>query len=155
VLFGGAIQDRLAYTFTTAPGAERHALMPQSVDYRLELWTEQFLPALHNHWLTGYGPLLPPHISFEYTESLYLTLLFRGGVVLLLVYAGLMVALGAIAWRAARSRAPARRLAGRVTFLLVGLLAVMHLMEPYFTTSGLPHLVWILAALVTLPRGRS
>jgi hypothetical protein len=29
----------------------------------------------------------------------------------------------------------------------VALLAVLHLLEPYFVTSGLPHLTWILAAL--------
>jgi hypothetical protein len=29
----------------------------------------------------------------------------------------------------------------------VVLLAVLHVFEPYFATSGLPHLIWILAAL--------
>jgi hypothetical protein len=37
---------------------------------------------------------------------------------------------------------------GRAVVTLVALLGVLHLLEPYFVTSGLPHLIWILAALV-------
>ncbi|MGH2745155.1 MAG: hypothetical protein ACRDN8_22230, partial [Thermoleophilaceae bacterium] len=81
--------------------------------------------------------------------SMYLTLLFRGGIPLLLVYGLLMLALAGAAWRlAARSGRPSDRLLGRAVVALVALLAVLHLLEPYFVTSGLPHLIWILAALV-------
>jgi hypothetical protein len=145
--FGSLIQQRLDYSFETAPGADRHALVPQSVAYRLDLWTEQMLPAIGGRWLTGYGPDIPTSVSFEYTESMYLTLLFRGGVPLLLVYAALMLALGAAALTLARSAGGVDRVIGRSLFALVALLAVLHLFEPYFTTSGLPHLIWILAAL--------
>jgi hypothetical protein len=145
--FGSLIQQRLDYSFETAPGADRHALVPQSVAYRLDLWTEQMLPAIGGRWLTGYGPDIPTSVSFEYTESMYLTLLFRGGVPLLLVYAALMLALGAAALRLARSAGGVDRVIGRSLFALVALLAVLHLFEPYFATSGLPHLIWILAAL--------
>jgi hypothetical protein len=145
--FGSLIQQRLDYSFETAPGADRHALVPQSVAYRLDLWTEQMLPAIGGRWLTGYGPDIPTSVSFEYTESMYLTLLFRGGVPLLLVYAALMLALGAAALTLARRAGGVDRVIGRSLFALVALLAVLHLFEPYFATSGLPHLIWILAAL--------
>jgi hypothetical protein len=147
IAFGPLIQERVQYSFASAPGADRHALVPQSVAYRLDLWTEQMLPAIGGRWLTGYGPDLPTTISFEYTESMYLTLLFRGGVPLLLVYAGLMLALGAAAWQLARAGRGADRVLGRAVFALVVMLGVLHLLEPYFVTSGLPHLLWILAAL--------
>jgi O-antigen ligase/polysaccharide polymerase Wzy-like membrane protein len=147
VAFGPLVQQRLDYSFETAPGTDRHALVPQSVAYRLDLWTEQMLPAIAGRWLTGYGPGIPTSLSFEYTESMYITLLLRGGVPLLLVYAALMLALGAAALRLARSRGGADCVIGRGLFALVALLGALHLLEPYFATTGLPHLIWILAAL--------
>jgi hypothetical protein len=147
LLFGSLIESRLSYTFTVAPGADRSALLPQSVAYRLQLWHDQLLPALSGHWLTGFGPDLPSSISFQYTESMYLTLLFRGGVPLLLVYAALMLTLGALAFRLGRRRRASDGLVARMVLVLVVLLAVLHLLEPYFITSGLPQLVWLLAGL--------
>jgi len=148
-VFGSLIAERVAFSFSAAPGADREAFVPQSIAYRFELWSEQLLPAIAGRWLTGWGPDLPSSLSFEHTESMYLTLLFRGGVPLVLVYAALTLALAGAAWRlAARSARPFDRMLGRVMFTLVALLAVLHLLEPYFVTTGLPHLIWILAALV-------
>jgi hypothetical protein len=147
LLFGSFIQERIAFTFSAAPGTDRAALMPQSVAYRIELWTHELLPAIAGRLLTGYGPDLPPGLSFQYTESMYLTLLFRGGIPLLLIYAGLMLALAGVASCIARARRPFDGMLGRTLVVLVALLAVLHLLEPYFVTSGLPHLIWILAGL--------
>jgi hypothetical protein len=58
-----------------------------------------------------------------------------------------LLALFAAAVRAGRSRRPGDRVIGRVVAVLVGVLAILHLLEPYFVTSGLPHMIWILAAL--------
>jgi hypothetical protein len=147
LLLGSFIQERIAFTFEAAPGTDRAAFMPQSVAYRVELWTGELLPALTNRLLTGYGPDLPAGLTFQHTESMYLTLLFRGGVPLLLIYAGLMLALAGVSWRLVKARSPFDRMLGRTLVVLVALLAVLHLLEPYFVTSGLPHLIWILAAL--------
>jgi hypothetical protein len=148
-VFGSLISERIAFAFVSAPGTDRAALVPQSVAYRIDLWTDELLPAIAGRWLTGWGPDLPSSLSFEYTESMYLTLLFRGGVPLLLIYAGLMLALAGAAWRLARdSSRPLDALLGRVVVALVALLAILHLLEPYFATTGLPHLIWVLAALV-------
>jgi hypothetical protein len=148
-LFGSLIAERVAFSFSAAPGADREAFVPQSIAYRLDLWTGELLPAIAGRWLTGWGPDLPSSLSFEHTESMYLTLLFRGGIPLLLVYGALTLALAGAAWRvASRSGHPFDLMLGRVMLTLVALLAVLHLLEPYFVTSGLPHLVWILAALV-------
>ena len=147
-LFGSLIAERVAFSFDTAPGADRPAFVPQSIDYRLDLWTEELLPAIAGRWMTGWGPDLPSSLSFEYTESMYITLLFRGGIPLLLVYGLLMLALAGAAWRLAAGTAWGfDRMLGRTVVVLVALLAVLHLLEPYFVTSGLPHLTWILAAL--------
>jgi hypothetical protein len=40
------------------------------------------------------------------------------------------------------------RALGRAVVLLVLLLVPMHLLEPYFTLTGLAHVFWILAALL-------
>jgi hypothetical protein len=152
-LFGSLIAERVAFSFHAAPGSDRPAFVPQSLDYRLDLWTEQLLPAIAGRWLTGWGPDLPSSLSFEYTESMYLTLLFRGGIPLLLVYAAMTLALAGVAWRVAtRSARPLDRMLGRLMFTLVALLAVLHLLEPYFATTGLPHLIWIVAALTLSAR---
>jgi hypothetical protein len=145
--FGPLIEERVNYTFVVAPGADRSWFMPQSVAYRIDLWSDQLLPAIAGRLLTGYGPDLPPGLSFEFTESMYLTLLFRGGIPLLLIYIGLMLALSGVALRAARSTEGLTALLGRALFAIIALLALLHLLEPYFVTTGLPHLVWILAAL--------
>ena len=50
-------------------------------------------PVLAKHLTTGYGPDFPPGLAFSYTESVYVTLLLRGGLPLLFLYAGLMLAL--------------------------------------------------------------
>jgi O-antigen ligase len=148
-LFGSLVAERVAFSFGAAPGADREAFVPQSIAYRFELWTEELLPAIAGRWVTGWGPDLPSSLSFEHTESMYLTLLFRGGIPLLLVYAALTLALAGAAWRlAARAARPFDRMLGRAMFTLVALLVVLHLLEPYFVTTGLPHLIWILAALV-------
>ena len=96
-VFGSLVADRVAFSFSATPGSDRGALVPQSVDYRVDLWSNELLPALSGRWLTGFGPDLPAGLSFTHTESMYLTLLFRGGVPLLLVYTGLMLALAGAA----------------------------------------------------------
>jgi O-antigen ligase len=112
------------------------------------VWTHQYFPALDGHWLTGYGPGTPPGITFGYTESVYLELLLRGGVILLAMYLCLMVALVAAAWPVARARRSSEsRLAARVLVVLLAALVYLHLLEPYFVVTGLPHVLWVLAAL--------
>jgi hypothetical protein len=148
-VFGSLIAERVAFSFAAAPGTDRELFVPQSVAYRIELWTGELLPAIAGRWLTGWGPDLPSSLSFEHTESMYLTLLFRGGVPLLLIYAGLMLAQAGAAWRLARRAAgPVDAMLARVVLVLVATLAILHVLEPYFVTTGLPHLVWVLAALL-------
>lgn len=146
VLFGGAISVRVAQQFS---GIYANGLLPQSVAYRVSLWQNQILPLLDGRWLTGYGPSLPPGLSFPYTESVYLTLLMRGGVILLGTYALLMAALAVMAHRDLHHADPLQRVVARVLLILVVLLIPFHLLEPYFVVTGLPHLLWILAAIAS------
>jgi hypothetical protein len=147
--FGGALERRYHKQFDAAAGAERPAWVPQTVDYRYRLWTQQYFPTLSGKWLTGYGPDLPPSVRFPYTESVYMTMLLRGGLVLLGVFLALMGALFLAGMRARDGPEAAGRAAGRVTVVAVALLVAMHFMEPYFLDTGMAHLLWITAALVS------
>lgn len=144
-LFWSTVSPRIDQQFR---GAGSGDIIPQSIHYRIDLWQDQLLPLLTGRWLTGYGPALPPGLSFPYTESVYLTLLLRGGVVLLVLYALLMVALGARAARNLDDPDPLARTMGRTMLVLVIALVPFHLLEPYFLTTGLPHLLWLLAAVL-------
>jgi hypothetical protein len=128
-------------------GAERDPLIPQSVAYRAAVWTKQTLPALKGHELLGVGPTLPSSIAWRSTESMYFTLLFRGGVILLAVFLATMFVVLREAWQAASSLDPGELVAGRVLFVLAALLLAMFLIQPYLTYGGVSHIFWLLAAV--------
>ncbi|HEV7461469.1 MAG TPA: hypothetical protein VGN78_13110 [Solirubrobacteraceae bacterium] len=152
IVLGPQISQRYSQEYTRAPGASVSPYIPGSLQYRAGVWERQYLPALSGRWLTGYGPDLPQQITWKFTESLYITLLLRGGVPLLLAFLGLMGALFVAARRvAARDPAPDRVVAARAVAVLVVLLIPMHLVEPYFIDTGLPHVLWALAGLMLAP----
>ena len=144
--FGPALQNRYHEQFGDK-GRTRPAWVPATMDYRYRLWRDQFVPAMSGYWWTGYGPDLPPSIRFRYTESLYFTLLVRGGIPLIFIYAGLTYALLAAAIRARNDPHPTRRVVARMLAVALVLLVGMHWVEPYFTFAGLGPLLWITGAL--------
>ncbi|HUR18799.1 MAG TPA: O-antigen ligase family protein [Acidimicrobiales bacterium] len=147
-LFGPVLTKRLEGQQLTAPGEERSELIPQTIGFRLEIWKEQYIPVISRHLVMGYGPDLPPEITWLYTESLYLTLLLRGGIPLLALYAALMWALCLRARRLADSQEAPCRAVARLLIVLVALLVPMHAVFPYFTSSGLPQPMWVLIGIM-------
>ncbi len=151
VLFGSYFQSRLDSQFARTTGTSRHALVPQTIDYRLQIWTHQYFPAIGRRPVTGWGPNLPTTISWPFTESQYVTLLMDGGFPVLLLYLGMMWALfergRAIGGRGSRADPVGRALARAMTVTVVVLLA-MNAVFPYFTAGGLPEPFWVVAALV-------
>jgi O-antigen/teichoic acid export membrane protein len=139
---------------TQASSSAHYSLVPATVANRLGFWTEQYIPALEGRWLTGYGPQIPPEVTWKHTESVYITMLLRGGLPLLALYGGLMWSMALLARDVGRRRAPAgepaqvERAIGRALFVLIVLLALIQVTAPYFATTGLPHVWWVLAALV-------
>lgn len=149
---GDSLAERLGSQYDSAPVGstvgQNDSLLPQTVAFRVDVWTNEYAPILGPHLLSGYGPGLPPGVDWTSTESVYLSLLLRGGVILMGVYALLMVAM----WRLARIRqssalAEHRGLSLCLTTLLP-VAAVMQLVHPYFLDAGFPHLLWSLAALL-------
>lgn len=151
VVFGQLAQRRFNEEFTASTGSSQ-TVIPRSVENRITVWTRDFFPLIGKNEITGYGPALPANLTFPYTETLYITLLLRGGVPLLVSYAALMAAIAFVATARLRETAPEDRALARSMILVVGILAVIQTLEPYFITSGLPQIFWILSALLLGPR---
>ena len=150
VVFGPVFLARLddqGVSDPTSDGLEA----PQTISYRLEVWTDQYIPALADHWMIGYGPELPSTIEWRSTESLYLTLTLRGGVLLLASFAALALYTLREAWRRRRSADDASRVVAVAMIGATAALVPMHAVFPYFTASGLPQVYWVLLALMVGP----
>jgi hypothetical protein len=147
-LFTGRAQQQ----FGRPASAGKYSLVPQTIQYRYDLWRTQFIPLVERTLPTGYGPTLPPGLNFPHTESLYITMALRGGITLLTIY---VLLVGALLAKAARrfssddadERAVARTVAAATVALIFG-----HLIATYFIDSGPAHVLWALVALLAVPR---
>jgi len=135
--------------FTTQAGHAGNGIIPNTVAARIHNWTRQYLPALSGRWVTGYGPGIPSNVTWQFTDSVYVTIVLRGGLVLLGLYAALMAGFAAIARPVTRSSRAATALAGTLLVLVIALVP-LQILATYFTTSGLPEVIWILAGLASL-----
>jgi hypothetical protein len=152
--FAPLLESRYRQQFESTAPVEQYAFLPQTVNFRISVWTEQYLPVVLEHLATGYGPDHPTSVPFSYTETIYVTLLLRGGVPLLIIYAALMFALALQARDGRNDPDPDRRALGLVLYLIVVLVAFMQLFTNYFVNAGFPHLFWILAALFFIEGNR-
>lgn len=148
VLFGPLLQERVVQQYPASNITQDQTLLPQTLAFRYKLWKSEYIPTIEQNLVTGFGPTLPTHLYFDYAESLYVTLLLRGGLLLLLTYVALMITLALRARRAALDREPERRVLGRVVFASVPLLMVIDLIATYFLDSGPAPLLWTLAGLM-------
>jgi hypothetical protein len=135
--------------FTPEPGHASTGIIPNTVMDRIHNWTRQYLPALAGRWVTGFGPGIPSNVTWQFTDSVYVTVVLRGGLVLLGIYAALMAGFASIARPVTRGSGPAAALAAALVTLVIVLIP-LQLLATYFTTSGLPEVLWILAGLVTI-----
>lgn len=141
VVSGGALTQRVATQFEGSG-------VGQNIETRLDIWTQDYAEPLQKYWATGYGPEIPPDIVWEHTESLYVTLILRGGVLFLSFYFIIMFVVAAVAWEGRKSKNPLDQVICTAVFAaVVGSLA-MHLVFPYLTSSGFPQVFWLLAGLV-------
>lgn len=148
VFFGPLLNARLDQQFNATASNAWNPSFPQTLQFRWAVWTDQYLPALWGHWILGYGPVLPKSISWRATESIYISLLMRGGLLLLVAYLALMWALLSAASAAAAARNRDRQLIGRALVVAVAILFVLQALQAYFLQTGMSHDLWILAALL-------
>jgi hypothetical protein len=138
----------LARRFEFQFGGGGNHLVAESIAFRVDVWTHDYLPALSGWWLAGYGPLPPPEIHWKATESQYVTLVLRGGLPLLALYGALLWGLLVRARGLLHHQDVEQRVLARVTTATVIVLLPMQLVFPYFTNSGLPQLFWLLPAML-------
>ena len=147
--FGPILANRYQQQFGLQAPIKQIPYLPQNFDFRITVWTTEFLPVIAKHLTAGFGPDFPPGLAFSYTESVYVTLLLRGGLPLLFLYAGLMLAL-ALQARGLRNHPEAeRRAIAQVLFVVIVLVVFMQMTTNYFVNAGFPFLFWVLAALLT------
>ncbi len=137
---------RVANEFTSSYGGQG-SLVPNTLQFRWETWTHQWIPLLHGHWLTGYGPDLPSGIGWQWPDSLYLQLTLRGGIPLVLIQLGLMLAWGLKASSVMSVGDPLRMGLGRITMIFLFFLVIADTIVPYFVDAGLPYVLAIVAGL--------
>jgi hypothetical protein len=144
---GGRVHDQ----FTLGAGQGGNSIVPQTVQFRLNVWQQQFLPVIELNPATGYGATTPSQLSWTYTESVYITMLLRGGFLLLMIFCAFWIALLVRSWTRVHDphigvRLPARALAASALVLIP-----MQAVFPYFTAPGLPHVIAVLAGLAFAP----
>ena len=139
--------------FATRAGQASNGIVPNTVMDRVHNWTQQYLPALSGRWVTGYGPGIPANATWRFTDSVYVTIILRGGLVLLGIYAALMAGFTSVARAVTSHSASAAALAAALLTLVIVLIP-LQLLATYFTTSGLPEVVWVLVGLVSLSAAR-
>jgi hypothetical protein len=140
---------RFQQEFHAAVGQAGTGVIPRTLVNRYDIWTQQYFPALSDRWVTGFGPDIPSNATWKFTDSVYVTMVLRGGLILLALYAALMAGFVAVARRISGGDAEARALGAALVVLVIALVP-LQLIATYFTTSGLPELLWITAALVSV-----
>jgi O-antigen/teichoic acid export membrane protein len=149
VAFGPVLAARYKQQFTLQVPIKQIPYLPQNFNFRIAVWTTEFLPVVAKHLTTGYGPDTPSNLTFSFTESVYVTLLLRGGLPLLFFYAGLMFTLALRARDLRKDPDVERRAVAQTLFVVIVLVVFMQLTTNYFVNAGFPFLFWVLAALLT------
>jgi O-antigen/teichoic acid export membrane protein len=153
VAFAPILAARYQEQFDVQIPVKQIPFLPQNFNFRIAVWTTEFIPVILQHLVTGYGPDTPPNLAFTYTESIYVTILLRGGLPLLFLYAGLMVALALQARDLRHDPDVERRVIAKVLLILIVLVVFQQLTTNYFVNAGFPFLFWVLAGLLMAGTG--
>lgn len=144
-LVGPALVGRLDEQFGAG------STLGRNVEGRISIWSEDYADFLERSWAIGYGPGLPSDVEWDHTESLYVTLLLRGGIVLTGAFVLLFGVIIVSAWGARHTTEPVDRVVANAVFAVATGSIVMHAIFPYFTSSGFPQVFWLLLALLPSP----
>lgn len=147
LVFGTTLAKRVEQEFAPGVTSSQHSFVPQTLDFRWQVWTTQYIPAIEQRPLSGYGDVTPLSVQWPFTESQYVTLLMEGGLPLLAVFALMTWAMVRRSRACARSPDPMSRALGQALTVGIIALTVMDLVWPYMTNGGLPQVLWALLAL--------
>jgi hypothetical protein len=138
--FGSETQGRSA----VLAGSAASGVVPNTIAFRWEVWTKQYVPVIERHLVTGYGPDLPPGSVWAFTESAYVTVLLRGGLPLLALFGWLLWSVT----REARKVTGDRRPVARAMCVLTVLVVFMQIEGNDLMDAGLAELWWGLAGVI-------
>jgi hypothetical protein len=147
VVLGPFLAGRLTQQF--GQNAAHHSAVPQTIGFRGQVWTRQYIPAIEERPLDGYGGQLPASISWPYPESQYIAELIEGGVPLLVLFVVLMWAMVAQGRKLARAPDPYDVAVGRALVIVVVSLIAMDVVWPYVSNGGMPQVLWCMFGLVS------
>lgn len=134
-----------------AIGGGDSLLLPQTIGFRLEVWSRDYLPLIEDNPWSGYGPLSERDLElFPYTESMYISALLMGGIPLLVTVL-LLLLVAARRMTQVASRARSSSLVAMATgqrFVVFGLLFAL-LLHPYLDDAGSAALFFIALGMVS------
>jgi hypothetical protein len=147
VVGGPFVAGRLNQQF--GQDATHHSAVPQTLGYRGQVWTGQYIPAIERRPLLGYGVELPTTINWPFPESQYIGELIEGGLPMLVLFGLLMAAMIAQGKKIGRSKDRFDAAVGRSLVVVVVSLIVMDVVWPFVSNGGLPQMLWCMFALVS------
>lgn len=134
VLFWNQIVDRISdQGETVIPG------VPRTIAYRLLFWTRDYFPLIGKNLWTGYGPLGPNDTNlYPHTESMYVTVLMAGGIILLTSFVTFLAFALVTLVRARRAFGPGSRERAATSALVIVtcFLFAAQFIHPYFDDAG-------------------
>jgi hypothetical protein len=129
-------------------GVGSSGFIPQTIEYRVDVWIRDYFPIISDHLWVGYGSSTGDLEIFAHTESMYIWLLFHGGLWLFAAFTILLMAL-AHEFHPKKS-VSLSALALDVRFVIrVVLLSLLPLMviHPYLKDAGGSHLFFCLVGI--------
>jgi hypothetical protein len=130
-------------------------VLPQSLDFRIRLWNDFFIPELAKHVWVGTGTAVPSEVPISFhgnVDSEYLEAAYRAGVVGPVLLLSLLVGLGIAGWRC-RTGAPWPRSLGGAILAYVVLIAIIGISAEYLTYGGVSqHIAMVVGLLAGLTR---
>jgi len=146
VVVGPVLGQRLNEQFGFVAGSSK-GYEPQTVNFREQVWTQQYLPAIAQRPLDGYGVELPTSITWPYPESQYVAVMIEGGYPMLIMYLVLLWGMFDRARRASRSLDPFDQALGRSLTVCTLSLLLLGVIWPFLSNGGFPQVLWVLFAL--------
>jgi len=153
VVVGPVLGQRLTEQFGVQAGSSK-GYQPQTVEFREQIWSQQYLPAIAERPLAGYGVQLPATISWPYPESQYIAFMIEGGYPMLIMYLVLLWGMFDRARRASRSLDPFEQALGRSLSVCTLSLLLLGVIWPFLSNGGFPQVIWCLFALAEPAQSR-
>lgn len=152
-LFGAEIEARL--DSQTSGSSQELSWLPETIAYRVGIWTTETLPAIGDRPLTGWGidvyagaskgwPIYPAQLSWGSPESEYMRTLITGGVIVLLAQIFLFLAVWSLVRATRRSVGTTVSIPFAVLFTGLLLLSAIH---SHFANPGVPYPFWIIVGV--------